>query len=66
MYLFIKARFALLILTSGRYFQNKIMVVQVHLFLKEPNDETRVARFNQCCQSSSEIVANSCYYFGRF
>jgi len=39
MYLFIKAQISLLILTSRRYFENKIIVVQVHLFLKEANDE---------------------------
>lgn len=65
MYIFIKAQFAL-ILTSRRYFKNKIIVVQVHLFLKEPNDERRVGRFNQCCQSSFEIVANSCNMFWDF
>lgn len=40
--------------------------MQVHLFLKKPNDETRIGRFNQCCQSSFEIVANSCNTFYGF
>lgn len=65
MYLFIKAKFALLILTSRRYFQDKI-VVQVHLFLKEPNDEMRVAGFHQYCQSSFAVVANGCNMFWGF
>lgn len=42
MYLFIKAQISLLILTSRRYFENKIIVLQVHLFLKEANDETEM------------------------
>lgn len=41
MYLFIKAQIDL-ILTSRRYFENKIIVVQVHLFLKEAHDETEM------------------------
>lgn len=41
MYLFIKAQIGL-ILTSRKYFENKIVVVQVQLFLKEANDETEM------------------------
>lgn len=41
MYLFIKAQIDLF-LTSRRYFENKIIVVQVHLFLKEAHDETEM------------------------
>lgn len=55
MYLFIKAQIDL-ILTSRRYFENKIIVVQVHLFLKEAHDETD-ASFDQYCQSCFAIVA---------
>lgn len=42
MHLFIKAQIGLLILTSSKYFENKIIVVQVQLFLKEANDETEM------------------------
>lgn len=40
MYLFIKAH-RFVFLTSRRYFENEI-VVQVHLLLKEANDETEM------------------------